>query len=116
MDPVVSISEHSEFLNRLGSSLPSELECFGQDGPDHPAKSAQPVLLRFSLTPAAAVIRAGEALELDLASRTDLLHIPAREGFIVPDMAVPPYFARNTVHHGPETFLELRARFYIGST
>jgi uncharacterized protein len=81
-----------------------------------PLRANEPVPLRFSLTPAAAVIRAGEALELDLASRTDLLHIPAREGFIVPDMAVPPYFARNTVHHGPETFLELRARFYIGST
>ncbi len=81
-----------------------------------PLRPNEPVLLRFSLTPAAAVIRAGEALELDLASRTDLLHIPARDGFIVPDMAVPPYFARNTIHHGPETFLELSARFYIGST
>ena len=81
-----------------------------------PLRPNEPVLLRFSLTPAAAVIRTGEALELDLASRTDLLHVPVREGFIVPDMAVPPYFARNTVDHGPETFLELRARFYIGST
>ena len=81
-----------------------------------PLRPNEPVLLRFSLTPAAAVIRTGEALELDLASRTDLLHIPVRDGFIVPEMAVPPYFARNTIHHGPETFLELRARFYIGST
>ncbi len=73
-----------------------------------PLRAGEPVLLRFSLTPAAAVIRKGETLELDLASRTD--------GFIVPDMAVPPYFARNMIHHGPETFLELTARFYIGST
>jgi hypothetical protein len=48
MDPVVSINEHSEFLHRLGSSLPSELERFGQGGPDHPAKPGQPVLLRFT--------------------------------------------------------------------
>jgi predicted acyl esterase len=81
-----------------------------------PLRAGEPVLLRFSLTPAAAVIRKGEVLELDLASRTDLLHIPVRDGFIVPDMAVPPYFARNMIHHGPETFLELSARFYIGST
>ncbi len=81
-----------------------------------PLRANEPVLVRFSLTPAAAVIRTGEALELDLASRTDLLPIPVRDGFIVPDMAVPPYFARNIIHHGPETFLELSARFYIGST
>jgi uncharacterized protein len=81
-----------------------------------PLRRHDPVLLRFSLTPAAAVIRAGDALELDLASRSDFLNIPARDGFIVPDMAVPPYFARNTIHHGPESFLELTARFYIGST
>jgi len=81
-----------------------------------PLRANGPVLLRFSLTPAAALIRTGESLELDLASRTDLLKIPVREGFIVPDMAVPPYFARNTIHHGPETFLDLSARFYIGST
>src|SRR5262249_23819070 len=85
-------------------------------GTRQPLHAGKPELLRFSLTPAAAVIRAGEALELDLTSGTDLLGIPVRDGFIVPDMAVPPYFARNTIHHGPETFLELSARFYIGST
>src|SRR5262249_57816435 len=81
-----------------------------------PLRRHDPVLLRFSLTPAAAVIRAGDALELDLASRSDFLNIPARDGFIVPDMAVPPYFARNTIHHGPESVLALTARFYIRST
>src|SRR5437868_2289630 len=35
MDPVVSISEHSEFLDRLGSSLPR-------------FEARQPVLLRFT--------------------------------------------------------------------
>src|SRR5262249_60594466 len=63
-----------------------------------------------------AMLRSGGALEVDLTSRTDLLRTPVREGFIVPDMAVPPYFAPNTIHHGPETFLELSARVYIGST
>lgn len=48
MDPVVSMSEHSEFLDRLGSSLPSALGRFGQGGRDHPARPAQPVLLRFA--------------------------------------------------------------------
>jgi hypothetical protein len=44
MDPVVSISEHSEFLDRLGSSLPGELDRFGRAH----LKAAQPVLLRFT--------------------------------------------------------------------
>jgi predicted acyl esterase len=81
-----------------------------------PLRRDEPVVLRFSLTPAATLIRKGEALELDIASRTDLLHVPMRDGFIVPEMAVPPYFARNTLHHGPDTFLELTARYYVGST
>ena len=48
MNPVVSISEHSEFLHRLGSSLPRELDRFGQVGADHPAKPVHPLLLHFS--------------------------------------------------------------------
>jgi hypothetical protein len=47
MDPVVSISEHSEFLDRLGLSLPRELDSFGAKSSDH-AKARQPVLLRFT--------------------------------------------------------------------
>jgi len=48
MDPVVSISEHTEFLDRLGSSLPSELAAFGSVGQDHSATAARPVVLRFA--------------------------------------------------------------------
>src|SRR5262249_56369564 len=66
-----------------------------------PLDAGKPVLLRFSLTPAAAMIRSGEALELDLTSRTDLLRTPVREGFIVPDMAVPPPFPRPPPPHRP---------------
>jgi hypothetical protein len=43
MDPTISISEHTEFLDRLGSSLPSEF--------DHirgAAKIGRPIVLRFA--------------------------------------------------------------------
>jgi hypothetical protein len=43
MDPIVSISEHTEFLDRLGSSLPSKFDRIGTA-----AKAAQPMVLRFT--------------------------------------------------------------------
>lgn len=74
-----------------------------------PLAPNEPVVLRFSLTPAAAVLRAGETLELAVASRTDHLleGVAPSDGYIVPDMAVPPYFARNTIFAGEESYLEL---------
>jgi hypothetical protein len=66
--------------------------------------------LRFSLTPAAALVRAGERLELSIASRTDLLALRVRDGFIAPDLPVPPFFALNTLHFGAGTFIEWTAR------
>jgi hypothetical protein len=48
MDPVVSIAEHTEFLDRLGASLPSELNRFGTARQDRPAKAVPPVVLRFT--------------------------------------------------------------------
>jgi hypothetical protein len=70
----------------------------------------EPVMLRFSLTPAATQIAAGERLELRIASRTDLLHIPVRDGYVVPDMPGPPYFARNTIRCGAGTYVEAAVR------
>jgi hypothetical protein len=48
MDPVVSISEHSEFLDRLGSSLPSALDRFGQTAAHPSVKVPHPMYLRFA--------------------------------------------------------------------
>lgn len=69
-----------------------------------------PVSLRFSLTPAAAAIKAGDTLRLRIASRTDLFRPRVQDGFIAPDMAVPPYFARNTIFFGSDTTLDLSVR------
>lgn len=65
-----------------------------------PLVPGQPVTLRFSLVPIAARIARGERLVLQLASRSDRLRGSIAEGHVHLDLEAPPYFARNTVHHG----------------
>ncbi len=66
-----------------------------------------PVRLVFSLTPQPVVLKPGERLRLDVASRTDLLRSDPSHGHAQFDMQVPPYFSRNTIHYGPDTYLEV---------
>ncbi|QLZ69924.1 Putative serine esterase [Legionella sp. PC1000] len=66
-----------------------------------------PVLLRFSLTPAASFYQKGESLLLEIASRSDQLYVSMKEGFIVPYTAVPPYCCRNKIHYGADSYIEL---------
>jgi predicted acyl esterase len=65
------------------------------------------VTLRFSLTPAPTRLEAGDRLRLEVASRTDLLKGRNADGYVHFNLAVPPYFSRNTLHFGPETYLEV---------
>ncbi len=77
------------------------------DRPD-PLVPGVPVTLRFSLTPQPVVLRKGDRLRLDLASRTDLLRSDVSHGHAQFDMQVPPYYSRNTLHYGPDTYIEFR--------
>jgi predicted acyl esterase len=72
-----------------------------------PLTPGVPVTLLFSLTPQPVVLKPGERLRLDIASRTDLLRSDVSHGHAQFDMQVPPYYARNTLHYGPDTFIEL---------
>ena len=72
-----------------------------------PLKPGEPVILRFSLTPHPVLLKAGERLRLDIASRTDLLRSDQSHDHAQFDMQVPPYFSRNTIHYGPQTYVEL---------
>ena len=72
-----------------------------------PLTPGSPVTLRFSLTPQPVVLKAGERLRLDIASRVDLLRSDQSHGHAQFDMQVPPYFARNTIHYGPSTYVEM---------
>jgi len=42
-----------------------------------------------------------------VGSRTDLLRSDVSHGHAQFDMQVPPYFSRNTVHYGPDSYVEL---------
>ncbi|MHB8884140.1 MAG: CocE/NonD family hydrolase [Methylovirgula sp.] len=73
-----------------------------------PLTPGVPVPLVFSMTPAPVRLTKGEKLRFDVASRTDLLKSDVSHGYVHFDMPVPPYFSRNRLHYGPETFIELR--------
>jgi hypothetical protein len=68
----------------------------------------EPVTLKFSLTPQPVLLRVGERLRFDVGSRTDLLLSDQSHGRAQFQMQVPPYFSRNTLHYGAETYIELR--------
>jgi uncharacterized protein len=73
-----------------------------------PLTPGEPVTLSFSLTPAPTRLERGEKLRFDVASRTDLLRSDVSHGYVHFDLPAPPYFSRNTLHYGPDTYLELR--------
>jgi predicted acyl esterase len=68
----------------------------------------EPVTLRFSLTPQPVLLRVGERLRFEVGSRTDLLLSDQSHGRAQFQMQVPPYFSRNTLHYGAESYIELR--------
>ena len=72
-----------------------------------PLRPGEAVNLRFSLVPTAAHFAEGERLRLTLASRTDLVKGKLADGYVHFDLEVPPYFSRNTVHHGPDSWVEV---------
>ena len=70
--------------------------------PDEPVDSV------VQLDAAPTRLRRGEKLRFDVASRTDLLRSDVSHGHAHFDMPVPPYFSRNTLHYGAETYIELQ--------
>lgn len=72
-----------------------------------PLVPGEPVQLAFSLTPAPVLLRRGDRLRLDIASRTDLLKSDVGHGFVHFDLPAPPYLSRNRLHYGPDTYIEL---------
>jgi hypothetical protein len=53
-------------------------------------------------------LQKGEKLRFDVAGRTDLLKSNVGHGYVHFNMLVPPYFSRNTLHYGAETYIELQ--------
>ncbi|MBE1159872.1 CocE/NonD family hydrolase [Dyella acidiphila] len=74
-----------------------------------PLVPGEAVALKFSLTPAPVRVRRGEQLRLAIASRTDLLRSDQSHDHAHFDCQVPPYFSRNTIHCGADSYVELDA-------
>jgi predicted acyl esterase len=91
----------------IDSSRGSAVEIALETGKPEPLVPNQPVTLRFSLTPGPTRLQPGEKLRLEVASRTDLLESDTAHDHAHFHLQVPPYFSRNTLHYGADTFLEL---------
>lgn len=73
-----------------------------------PLKPHEPVDLIVNMTPTAAVLHAGDTLELAVASRPALLGVSVKDGFLSYEgYALPQYIARNTMLHGSRTALDV---------
>lgn len=72
-----------------------------------PLTPGEPVALSFSLTPVPTRLQPGDTLRFDVASRSDLLRSDVSHGHVQFDLPAPPYFSRNTLHYGPDTYVEL---------
>jgi predicted acyl esterase len=88
-----------------GRSTPLEIAI--DAGRREPLVPDEPVILHFSLTPGPTLLRRGDTLRLELASRIDLLRRDPSEGYAQFDMPVPPYPCRNTVHFGGQSWVEV---------
>jgi putative CocE/NonD family hydrolase len=72
-----------------------------------PLVPGEPVVLRFSLTPGPTRLEPGDALRFEIASRSDLLESDSAHDHAHFQLQVPPYFSRNTLHCGADTWIEL---------
>lgn len=73
-----------------------------------PLVPGEPIDLVVNMTPTAAVLQAGDTLELAIASRPALLAVSVADGFLSYEgYGLPQYIARNTLLHGARTALEV---------
>jgi uncharacterized protein len=103
----LSIGSIRPALRRIDRARSTACEiAIDMDRPE-PLIPGEPVTLRFSLSPRPVLLKPGEKLRLDIGSRTDLLRSDPQHGYEQFDMVVPPYFSRNTLHFGTETYIEI---------
>ncbi len=79
-------------------------------GTIEPLTPGDPVTLVLSLTVSANLFREGHRLLLELGSRTDLIGASFSEDFVYFDVDTPPYPARNMLHAGEDSYLEISVR------
>lgn len=104
---LLSMGTISPARRRVDSARSTSCEIAIDTSVPEPLTPGEPVTLWLSLTPAPTWLRAGDRLRFEVASRTDLLRSDMSHGYVHFDMQVPPYFSRNTLHYGPDTYLEV---------
>jgi uncharacterized protein len=104
---LLSLGAISPARRRIDDARSTSTEIAIDVSDPQPLTPGEPVTLRFSLTPHPVVFQTGERLRVEIGSRSDLLRSDASHGHAQFDMQVPPYFSRNTLHHGPDTYIDL---------
>lgn len=104
---LLSLGAMSPARRRIDDARTNLTEIAHQIGEVEPLVPGARVQLAFSLPPAPTELQPGDVLRLEIGSRTDLLRSDLNHGFVHFDLPVPPYFARNTVHYGAGTYLEV---------
>lgn len=91
----------------VDASLSNACEVVIDSGQLTPLVPGEPVALRFSLVPLAARLQRGQKRLLQLASRSDLVRGNIGDGDVQFDFEAPPYFSKNAVHEGADSFIEI---------
>jgi len=106
-DQLLSLGAISPSRRRIDATRGSAAEIAIDTSQPEPLVPGQSVLLRFSLTPAPVHLQPGERLRLTIASRTDRVLSDVGHDHVHFPLHVPPYYARNRLHHGPQTYFEV---------
>jgi putative CocE/NonD family hydrolase len=97
-------------IRKIDEARSTPTEVVHQRDAVEPLTPGEPVKVVLSLTVSANLFREGHRLLLEIGSRTDLIGATFSEGFVYFDVDAPPYPARNTIHAGEDTYLEIAVR------
>ncbi len=97
-------------LRRIDEARSTPTEIVHERDALEPLTPGEAVTVALSLTVSANLFREGHRLLLEIGSRTDLIGATFAEGFVYFDVDAPPYPARNTLHAGEDSYLEVAVR------
>jgi uncharacterized protein len=106
---LLSLGAISPARRKVDAARSSDTEIAIDIDTPEPLTPGEPVILSFSLTPGPMKLMPGETLRLEIASRTDLLLSDVAHDHCHFEMEVPPYFSRNTLHYGADSWIEVAA-------
>ena len=103
-------------VHQIDESLSSEFEWVMVVEQSTPLIPNQKVRLQWSLTPAGAAIPENAVLELEIASRSDQFSSSFSDDLVITKAPAPPYFCRNEIICGAESYIEFHGLSFTEST